>query len=106
MSPSIVLGVLLGSIYGLLCHALVGRAWRQLPLYWLAGLVGFFAGFALSAAVGSNPIRLGTVPLVETTMTSIAGLAMLSWVLRRRGRAAAVERVAGRVVGGTGGGPR
>ena len=106
MSPSIVLGVLLGSVYGLLCHGLVGRAWRQLPLYWFAGLAGFFAGFALSAALGSNPIRLGTVPLVETTVASIATLAMLSWALRRRGRAAPAERVAGRLVGKPGSEPR
>jgi len=106
MSPSIVLGVLLGSVYGLLCHALVGRAWRHLPLYWLAGLAGFFAGFALSAAVGSNPIRLGTVPLVETTVASIVALVAVAWVLRRRGRGAAVERVAGRGGGRPGGGSR
>lgn len=84
MSPSVVLGVLLGSVYGLLCHALVGRTWRHLPLYWAVGVSGFFAGYALSVASGIELLRFGAIPLVEATLGSGIALVGSRWWLRRR----------------------
>lgn len=77
MSPSVVLGLLLGSIYGLLCHAFVGRRWRQLPLYWATGLLGFFIGYAAAVLGDFALVRLGTVPLVEATLGSCLALALV-----------------------------
>lgn len=77
MSPSILLGLLLGSIYGLLCHAFVGRRWRQLPVYWGAGIAGFFGGFAAAALIGIDPLRLGAVPLLGATLGSCVALAVV-----------------------------
>ena len=85
MSPSVTLGFLLGSVYGLLAHLFVGRAWRELPVYWLTGVAGFFAGFVAAVLLGVELVRLGTVPLVEATLGSLACLAVAAW-LARRGR--------------------
>jgi H+/Cl- antiporter ClcA len=85
MSPSVTLGFLLGSVYGLLAHLFVGRAWRQLPVYWLTGVAGFFAGFIVAVLLGVELVRLGTVPLVETTLGSLACLSLVAWLARRGG---------------------
>ena len=84
MSPSVTLGLLLGSIYGLLGHLFVGRAWRELPVYWLVAVAGFFAGFMGAVLLGVETVRLGTVPLVEATLGSLLALATAGWLLRRR----------------------
>ena len=86
MSPSVILSLLLGSIYGLLCHAFIGRHWRQLPLYWAAGLLGFFAGYAAAVAGGSELVQLGTVPLIEATAGSGLALVLVGRLARRGAR--------------------
>ncbi len=83
MSPSVTLGFLLGSVYGLLAHLFVGRAWRELPVYWLTGVAGFFAGFVAAVLLGVELVRLGTVPLIEATLGSLACLALAAWLARR-----------------------
>ena len=101
MSPSVTLGFLLGSVYGLLAHLFVGRAWRELPVYWLTGVAGFFAGFVAAVLLGVELVRLGTVPLVEATLGSLACLAVAAW-LARRGRAPVAGPVGTRRSGSAG----
>ena len=86
MSPSVLMSVLLGSLYGLLWHAVLGRRWTQLSLYWLTGVLGFFAGFALAAVTGVEVLRLGTVPLLEASLGSGIALAVVWWLIGRRAR--------------------
>lgn len=83
MSPAVTLTLALGSIYGLLCHAFVGRRWRQLPLYWAVGVAGFLAGYAVAVVSGLDLLRLGAVPLLTTTLGSLAALAATAWLVRR-----------------------
>lgn len=85
MSPSLMFGLLLGSVYGLLCHAFVGRHWQQLLCYWGVGLFGFFAGYAAAVLGGIEVIRLGTVPLLEGTLGSAVALGGVYRLLRARG---------------------
>jgi drug/metabolite transporter (DMT)-like permease len=84
MSPSVVLSLLLGSLYGLLWHACLGRRWGQLPLYWLISILGFFAGYALAVISGIQVLRLGTIPLLEATLGAVLALAAVWWLLGRR----------------------
>ena len=84
MSPSVVLSLLLGSLYGLLWHACLGRRWGQLPLYWAGGVLGFFAGYALAVAAGGGLLRLGVIPLIEGTLGAVLALAALWWLTGRR----------------------
>lgn len=86
MAPPLVLSVLLGSLYGLLCHAFVGRRWRQLPLYWAVGLLGFLGGYLLAVLGGREVLQLGTVPILEATLGSWLALGLTAWLVRRRGR--------------------
>ena len=83
MPPSIVLGFVLGSIYGLLGHAFVGRRWRQLPVYWLGGVLGFFAGYLAAALAGGGLVRLGSVPLIEGTIGAGLVVAILRLLIGR-----------------------
>ena len=89
MPPSIVLGCLLGSIYGLLGHAFVGRHWWQLPGYWLGGIAGFFVGYAVAALGGGGLLRLGSVPLLEASLGSGLVVALLWLLIGRRPAAVA-----------------
>lgn len=84
MSPSIVLGVLLGSLYGLLWHACLGRGWRWLPLYWLVGLLGFFGGCVVATLGGFTALRLGSLPILEGIVGSLLALAATWWLAGRR----------------------
>lgn len=88
MPPSVVLGCLLGSIYGFLGHAFVGQRWRQLPVYWLGGILGFFAGYSLAALGGGGVMLLGSVPLLESSLGSGLTLAILWLFIGRRPRRA------------------
>jgi hypothetical protein len=88
MPPSIVLGCLLGSIYGLLGHAFVGQRWRQLPAYWLGGVLGFFAGYTVAALGSGGLIALGSVPLLESSLGSGLVLAILWFLIGRHPRRA------------------
>lgn len=84
MSPSIVFGLLLGSLYGLLWHACLGRRPLWMPLYWATGILGFFGGYALAALAGLRLIALGAVPLVEATVGAFLALALAWWLFGRR----------------------
>ena len=84
MSPSIVLGLLLGSLYGLLWHACLGRRPLWLPLYWAIGILGFFGGYALAALAGMRLLALGAIPLVEATVGALLALALAWWLFGRR----------------------
>ena len=84
MSPSILLVVLLGSLCGLLWHACLGRGWRWLPLYWSAGLLGFFGGCVLAIVGDRSVLRLGSLPVSEGIVGSFLALAATWWLTGRR----------------------
>jgi hypothetical protein len=87
MSPSIVLGLLLGSLYGLLWHACLGRRPLWLPVNWALGVGGFFGGYAFAVVTGINVLSLGAIPMLEATAGAFLALALV-WLLigRRLGR--------------------
>jgi hypothetical protein len=74
--PSLILAILLGSIYGLLFHSVFGRRLWQLPWYWLSSVVGFLAGEILASLAGVELFRLGTIPLGAATAGALVGLAI------------------------------
>ena len=87
MSPSVVLSLLLGSLYGLLWHACLGRRPLWLPINWALGIAGFFGGYAFAVVTGISVLSLGAIPLLEATAGAFLALA-LAWLLigRRVGR--------------------
>lgn len=74
MPPSVLLSLLLASIYGLLFHSLLGRRLWQLPCYWFSAVTGFFAGEAVAVLTGTDLVRVGNVPLVAATLGALVGL--------------------------------
>lgn len=74
MSPSLLLSLVLASIYGLLFHSLVGRRLWQLPCYWTAALAGFFLGELLATFMGASLLRLGNVPLAMASLVAWVAL--------------------------------
>jgi hypothetical protein len=72
--PSLVLSLLLSSIFGLLFHSMFGRKLWQLPCFWLASVVGFHAGEVLAILAGVEFLRLGNIPLAPALAGAMAGL--------------------------------
>ncbi|HEU5424032.1 MAG TPA: hypothetical protein VFU72_10860 [Nitrolancea sp.] len=78
MSPTLILALTLGSIAGLLAHALLGRRLWQLPCFWLAGVGGFLAGEIVAILAGVEFFRLGSIPLPAALAGSLLG-AVICW---------------------------
>lgn len=78
MSPSLVLSIVLASIYGLLFHSLAGRRLWQLPCYWLSAVIGFTGGEILAVLAGAELFRIGAVPLIAATAGAVFGL-LVCW---------------------------
>jgi predicted membrane-bound dolichyl-phosphate-mannose-protein mannosyltransferase len=78
MSPSILFSLTVATCYGCAFHALFGRRLWQWPLFWLAGLAGFFLGYIAGVAAGFELLRIGSVPMAAATLGSFAAL-VLAW---------------------------
>lgn len=78
MPPALLLGLTIATLYGCACHALVGRRLWQWPLFWVCAVLGFFAGYAAGIALGVEWLRVGSVPLLASTVGAI-GVLWLCW---------------------------
>lgn len=78
MPPSILLSLVIASVYGCAFHAAFGRRMWQWPLFWLTAIVGFFGGFLLGVALGVDLLLIGSVPLVPATFGAVI-LLLLAW---------------------------
>jgi predicted permease len=74
--PSLVFSLLLASIYGAAFHLWQGRRARDLPVFWLAAVLGFAAGHFLGQKWGLVPWTLGQIHLVEATAGALLFLAI------------------------------
>lgn len=80
MSPAIVLGVVLASLYGLVFYVLWGRGWLRLIGYWVVSVTGFFLGHALASLIGLGWFDIGEVHFVEGTLVSgLSCVAVRAW---------------------------
>jgi hypothetical protein len=78
MSPSIILSLVIATVYGCGFHAVFGRRLWQWPIFWLSAVAGFFLGYVLGVATGLEFGRIGSVPLVASTFGAAVALA-LAW---------------------------
>ena len=74
ISPSLVLGFTLSTLYGLVFFLVVGHGWSRFFFYWTVGVVGFFAGQTIAHLVGLAIFNLGDLNLFEGTVVSWVGL--------------------------------
>lgn len=70
LSPALVLGVIISSLYGLVFYLVYGRGWRGLALYWVVAMLGFALGQWGSNLLGLTLVRVGAVNLFEATLAS------------------------------------
>lgn len=72
--PFLALDLVVSSIYGLVFYLIFGRGWLRLGAYWIVGIVGFFIGDRLAAALGLALLNIGPTNLVGGTLVSWASL--------------------------------
>ncbi len=80
MSPYLVLAVLLGGVYGVLFHLWWGKTPRDLIIYFLVGISGFFLGQVVGALLGLNLFLIGPLYIVEATLGSWFCLFLIKWL--------------------------
>lgn len=68
MPPPILLGITIATLYGCGCHALFGRRLWQWPLFLVGALLGFFLGYAAGVALSMDWLRIGSIPLLASTL--------------------------------------
>lgn len=84
-SPALFLSLLFASTYAVAFYLLKGRGIRDLPIFWLASVLGFAAGQMLGERFDLIPWTIGQVRLVEGTIMAFLFLIMTVW-LRRKGK--------------------
>ncbi|NNJ09965.1 hypothetical protein EKD04_006470 [Chloroflexales bacterium ZM16-3] len=68
IAPAAVLILLIATACAALAHVLLGRAWRQLPIFWLTAVVGCLIAYGLGLRF---PLDLPTpagVPILESVL--------------------------------------
>lgn len=72
--PSLLLAFVIASLIGLLFFLLFGRGWLRLVVYWLVAVAGFFVGQILATLVSFSLFPIGSVNLIEGTVTCLIAL--------------------------------
>jgi hypothetical protein len=83
MTPSLVFGFVLASLYGLAFYVICGHGWLRLIFYWLASVVGFFLGHWAAGWLGLAILNVGDLRVIEGTIVS--WLSLLTVCVWRRG---------------------
>mgnify|MGYP001815865751 FL=1 len=78
--PGLIYSFLLAFIYGTAFHLWKGRRLRDLPLYWLASVLGYAAGHVLGEMLDLVPWTLGQVHIIEATAGSLLFLVIIHWL--------------------------
>ena len=78
--PAFVLSIVIASFYAGLFHVLWGKKAKDLPYYWLAALLGFFAGSLLGFLVPLSFLIIGEVHLLEGSIVAAAALFFTRWL--------------------------
>ena len=74
MSPTPLLLLLIASLHAALAHVWLGKSFLQLPLYWLAALIGTMVMYATGISVSANFPAPAGVHLVEVSLGAWIGL--------------------------------
>jgi hypothetical protein len=77
MPPSIILGCVLGILYGLVFYLLFGHGWLRLIFYPLVSIGSFFVGHWVASALGLALFNIGELRVIEGTVVSWLALVTL-----------------------------
>ncbi len=75
--PAWVLSALLGTICAAAFFLWKGRTWRELGAYWVAGVLGFLIGQAISLLSGWRLAAIGQVDPIWGIGISVAALILV-----------------------------
>ena len=78
--PMVVLAVLLASLYATVFHVIKGRTLVELPIFWVASLVGFATGELAARVLNLNVLMIGELHVLEASIVSIAFLFIARWL--------------------------
>ncbi len=78
--PSLVLGILVSSLYAALFHLWRGGSFGRLLLYLLLSWVGFWTGHALASHLSLDFDSLGTLHLGTASVSSFVFLLVGYWL--------------------------
>ncbi len=70
ISPSLVLGMVLATLYSLAFYLIFGRGWLRLVFFWSIGVAGFFIGHWIASLIGLSVFGVGGLNVVEGTLVS------------------------------------
>ncbi len=79
-SPAFVLSLLIASLYAVLFHLVWGKRPREIPLYWLVGLIGFGVGQGIAGLLRWPLLMIGDVHVVEGSVTCWLALFVAKWL--------------------------
>ena len=80
MPPYLLLSLLLGSLYGTLFHLWRGKTARDLIIFFLTGIVGFWLGQTLGNLINSELFLIGPLHILEATALSWISLFVVKWL--------------------------
>lgn len=70
LAPSTYLLLLLSIALAALAHALYGRSWSQLPIFWITALCGCLIAGWLNWRLPLNLVTPAGIPMLEATLLS------------------------------------
>lgn len=73
-SPALLLGASIATLYAALFHLLVGRAWRQILLYWFVSVLGMMLGQACGELLALEWPMLGQLHIIPASVAAWAAL--------------------------------
>ncbi len=82
--PSLLLSLILASLYGVAFYLVFGRGWLMLAVYWLSAVAGFAFGEFVSRALATNLLPIGSVNVVEASVMSLIALLLARTITQRR----------------------
>ena len=83
-TPTLLLSLVLASIYAAAFHLWLGRRLRDLLFFWLASLVGFASGQIAGYLLDIIPWTIGQVHVVEATIVAVLFLGLARWLMQVR----------------------
>jgi uncharacterized membrane protein YhhN len=80
LGPAPVLALLVGILHVSLYVLIRGRAEQRVPILLVAAFLGAWAGDALAARLGVDPVRIGDFHLVGASLLAWVGIVLVAIV--------------------------
>lgn len=80
---------MIASLIGLAFYLVFGRGWARLAIYWIVAVAGFFFGQIVTTLTHFSLFPIGSVNLVEATITCLVALFVARAILKSGSHAAA-----------------